>query len=63
MGPAPRQRLVAIVGVLVGLMMILMKIVPMIPGHFSVSEWIVLAIWIACGAMLARRGSKREARL
>jgi amino acid transporter len=61
MGPAPRQRLVAIVGVLVGLMMILMKIVPMIPGHFSAYEWIVLAIWIACGAMLARSGSKQEA--
>jgi amino acid transporter len=60
MGPEPRQRLVAIVGVLVGLMMILMKIVPMIPGHFSLYEWIVLAIWIACGAMLARSGSKQE---
>jgi basic amino acid/polyamine antiporter, APA family len=60
MGPAPRQRLVAIVGALVGLMMILMKIVPMIPGHFSVYEWMVLAIWIACGAILSRSGSKEN---
>ncbi|HST12372.1 MAG TPA: APC family permease [Terriglobales bacterium] len=61
MGPAPRERLVAVVGVLVGLMMILMKVVPVIPGHFSVSEWITLAIWMACGAMLARSGSKQLA--
>jgi len=52
--PPPLQRLVAAVGVLVGLMMILMKVVPVIPGHFTVYEWLALAIWIACGAILAR---------
>lgn len=52
--PPPLQRLVAAVGVLVGLMMILMKVVPAIPGHFTVYEWLALAIWIACGALLAR---------
>jgi APA family basic amino acid/polyamine antiporter len=52
--PPPVQRLVAAVGVLVGLMMILMKVVPAIPGHFTVYEWLALAIWIACGALLAR---------
>jgi amino acid transporter len=52
--PPPVQRLVAAVGVLVGLMMILMKVVPVIPGHFTVYEWLALAIWIACGAILAR---------
>jgi hypothetical protein len=54
MGPAPRQRLVAGVGVLIGLMMILMKVVPLVPGHFTVYEWIALAAWIALGALLAR---------
>jgi basic amino acid/polyamine antiporter, APA family len=52
--PPPLQRLVAAVGVLVGLMMILMKVVPVIPGHFTGYEWLALAIWIACGAILAR---------
>src|SRR5207244_3363252 len=45
MGPAPRERLVAAVGVAVGLGMILMKIVPAIPGHFSGYEWLALAVW------------------
>src|SRR5205823_5110377 len=45
MGPAPRERLVAAIGVAVGLGMILMKIVPAIPGHFSGYEWLALAVW------------------
>src|SRR5579859_6454479 len=42
MGPAPRERLIAVVGVVVGLLMILMKILPGIPGHFSGYEWLAL---------------------
>jgi hypothetical protein len=34
-----------------------MKVVPAIPGHFSIYEWIALAIWIVLGALLARRGT------
>src|ERR1700719_1829875 len=34
-GSRPRERFVAVVGVTVGLLMILMKILPGIPGHFS----------------------------
>ena len=54
MRPPLRQRLVAALGVLVGLMMILMKVVPVIPGHFTAYEWLALAIWIVLGAILAR---------
>src|SRR6202795_777379 len=54
MRPPLGQRLVAAVGVLVGLMMILMKVVPVIPGHFTAYEWLALAIWIVLGAILAR---------
>src|ERR1700690_1030625 len=53
--PNPRQRLVALVGALGGLMMILMKVAPFVPGHFSPYEWLALAIWVALGAMSARR--------
>src|SRR5438132_13683786 len=56
MGPAPRERLVAAVGVAVGLGMILMKIVPAIPGHFSGYEWLALAVWGLIGLGRACRG-------
>jgi APA family basic amino acid/polyamine antiporter len=54
MGPPARERLVALVGVGIGLMMILMKVVPAIPGHFTVYEWIALTIWAVLGWLLAR---------
>ena len=37
---------VAVVGLLVGIAMLGMKIVPLVPGHFSVYEWLALAIWV-----------------
>ena len=55
MGPAPRERVIAVVGVMVGLLMILMKIVPGIPGHFSAYEWLALGIWSLIGLSLIRR--------
>jgi len=61
MGPAPRERVVAVIGVLVGLLMIGMKVVPLVPGHFSLSEWIALAGWIALGLILSRGGPRQRA--
>jgi amino acid transporter len=61
MGPAFRERTVAVVGVLVGLLMIGMKVVPLIPGHFSLSEWIALVGWIALGLILSRSGRRQSA--
>ncbi|MGA8212956.1 MAG: APC family permease [Candidatus Sulfotelmatobacter sp.] len=49
--------LVAGFGLLVAIAMMLMKIVPAIPGHFTVYEWLALGIWIALG-MMARRRAK-----
>ncbi len=59
MGPAPRERFIAAVGVTVGLLMILMKIVPGVPGHFSGYEWLALGIWslIGLGLGLRARGA------
>ena len=51
----PRQRVVAAGGGLVALSMILMKIIPGIPGHFSRYEWLALGIWIVLGVALHRR--------
>ena len=56
MRPAGRERLIAILGVLVGLAMILMKLVPRIPGAFSGYEWFALAVWVMIGALLGWRG-------
>lgn len=55
MGPPARERIVAAVGVTVGVLMILMKIVPGIPGHFSGYDWLALGMWGALGLCLAWR--------
>jgi hypothetical protein len=55
MAPSRRQRLVATLGALVGLMMILMKVVPFVPGHFSPYEWLAFGIWVGLGAISARK--------
>jgi len=55
MAEAQRERAVAVVGVIVGLLMILMKIVPGIPGHFTVFEWLALGAWILLGLALRRK--------
>ena len=51
------QQAVAAFGLVVAVTMALMKLVPFVPGHFTGSEWIALAIWIMLGALIARRGS------
>ena len=55
MGPARGQRLVAAIGVMVGLAMILMKVIPIIPGHFSGYEWLALGVWSLLGLTLGSR--------
>ncbi|MFZ0317552.1 MAG: APC family permease [Candidatus Sulfotelmatobacter sp.] len=45
---------VATLGLLVAIIMLLMKVVPAIPGHFTAYEWLALAIWIAMGALVRR---------
>jgi basic amino acid/polyamine antiporter, APA family len=48
-------RAVTGLGVVVSLMLFLMKVLPVIPGHFSPAEWMALGIWLALGAILHRR--------
>ncbi len=59
MRPAPIKRTIALLGVLLGLGMIAMKVVPAVPGHFSAYEWLALGLWILAGVAL-RRGNRRE---
>ena len=46
-------------GLVVGIAMALMKVVPLVPGHFTRYEWEALAVWIGLG--VAARGSAKLA--
>ncbi|HUC30508.1 MAG TPA: APC family permease [Candidatus Acidoferrum sp.] len=53
------ERVLAGFGLLVGVGMMLIKIFPAIPGHFTRYEWIALGIWIALGTAAARGGNSK----
>jgi APA family basic amino acid/polyamine antiporter len=59
MKPAWPRRSAAVFGLIVTSGMILVKLVPVVPGHFTSHEWIALAIWGALGAAV-RMSRKRD---
>jgi amino acid transporter len=63
MGPAPRERAIALAGAAVGGTLVLMKILPSVPGHLTVYEYGALLLWIALGLALNRRGTEEGAPL
>src|ERR1700692_4002988 len=48
------KRLITSLGIAVALLLVLMKLLPFFPGHFSMAEWLALAIWLTLGLMLRR---------
>ncbi len=46
------MRIVTGLGILVSLMLFLMKVLPVFPGHFSPAEWIAFGIWVVLGGAL-----------
>lgn len=56
MRPSRRDRLIAITGATVGLLMVAMKVVP-VPGHFDRWEWLALFVWGVLGIVLRRRAA------
>jgi amino acid transporter len=50
-----RLRLVAGVGTCVALLLVLMKLLPGVPGHFTLAEWVALGIWLVLGFALHGR--------
>lgn len=46
-----RLRMVAGLGILVSLLLVLMKWIPGVPGHFTSAEWVALAVWLALGLL------------
>jgi APA family basic amino acid/polyamine antiporter len=61
MKPATTGLIAAVAGLIVTSLMVLMKVIPAIPGHFSVYEWIAVAIWSCLGFLLHRRAQPGEA--
>jgi basic amino acid/polyamine antiporter, APA family len=57
MKPGFRSRVAAVFGLLVTSMMILVKLVPLVPGHFTRYEWLALALWAGAGAMIRAPGN------
>jgi hypothetical protein len=53
------ERMIAAFGLAIGIGMALMKLVPMVPGHFTVYEWLAMGIWIACGALAYAKKAPR----
>jgi basic amino acid/polyamine antiporter, APA family len=49
------MRMVTGLGILVSLMLFLMKVLPVFPGHFSRAEWIAFGIWVGLGFLLRAR--------
>ena len=52
-----RKRWIALLGLAVCAALILMKCLPLVPGHFTLYEYVAMAIWIAIG-LAARRTSR-----
>jgi amino acid transporter len=48
------QRVIASLGIAVSLLLLLMKLVPVFPGHFSSAEWGALGVWLTAGLILRR---------
>jgi hypothetical protein len=52
MKPQFKGLVAAIFGLVVTTLMILVKVVPLVPGHFTRYEWIALAIWAGLGLLI-----------
>ena len=53
--PTDLGRAVALSGLVVAIVMALMKLVPAVPGHFTIYEWIALGAWIMLGVISYRK--------
>jgi hypothetical protein len=51
-------RAAAIFGILITSLMVLVKVLPLVPGHFTRYEWIALAIWAALGYLVHTRATQ-----
>ena len=55
MRPGATARACAATGAVVAFLLVLMKFLPFVPGHFSAYEYLAVAVWGLGGALLRRR--------
>src|ERR1700674_3149587 len=60
MKPSFRGRAAALFGLLVTSLMVLVKVVPVVPGHFTRYEWTALAVWAGLGALIRSSRNRGE---
>jgi APA family basic amino acid/polyamine antiporter len=59
MRPPLWGRMIGGLGALVGLAMVLMKVLPFVPGHFTGREWLWFGLWVLVGILIGRpRGAQ-----
>jgi amino acid transporter len=58
--PRPRVRVITGLGICVSLLLVMMKLLPSFPGHFTVWEWLALGIWLALGGILRQRTGQEK---
>jgi basic amino acid/polyamine antiporter, APA family len=57
------QRTVTMIGAIVALALVLMKVLPYVPGSFTAHEWGTLAVWVLLGVVLRSRAKAVAAAL
>jgi hypothetical protein len=60
MKPHWAGRLAAVFGILVTGLMVLAKILPFVPGHFTGYEWLALGIWAGLGVLISMPRRSQE---
>jgi len=53
MRPSALEPAIAVLGLVIAIALALMKVVPVIPGHFTIYEWLALGVWILLGALVS----------
>lgn len=56
------ENAIAAIGLVIAIAMILMKVVPAVPGAFTKYEWLALAVWVAIGMVVSVCGARAPAR-
>ncbi len=59
LNPSRPARAAAVFGLCITALMVAVKLIPLIPGHFSLPEWISLAIWLGLGSIIHRSATPR----
>jgi amino acid transporter len=60
MKPGLRGRAAAAFGLLVTTLMVLVKVLPMVPGHFTRYEWVAMGVWAGLGIFIRVRRDKAD---